>query len=170
MLIQCNGNKTNSKEQIYSECDTILKNKKVIEKEIPLYEVDKSFLVYLDTIVESEKKCSFYSKCTSSFLCYAIQEDEGVKIEITSINKYRYGYENCFAIFKHKDMIFACEKGFPVENLLLKTNRKEKVIFYDVDRSDWNQLSHNDRATTWAFNYKNNHISFRNHFQCVKDE
>lgn len=149
---------------VEKSCDTILNNKNFIERKVNIYKVSEVFYTFLDSVIESEKKCSFYNKCTSGFLFSTYKSKNYNRIEINSINIYRYDYSECFGIFEYRDYRFVCE-NFLIPKLLKLTNNFITVKYMDLDRSNWINVNE-DRASTWFFKYKNDSIILQGHHLC----
>lgn len=163
LFVRCNSCNQESGNNL-NDCDTILNNKKIIERKVEIYKVSGSFYNILDSVIVSEKKCSFYNKCTSGFLVTTYKSNDYYKIEINSINIYRYDYSKCLGIFKYKDYSFVCD-NLLIPELLKTTNEFNNVKYQDIDRSNWININE-DRASTWFFVYRNDSILLKGHHPC----
>jgi len=163
LFVRCNSCNQENNLSV-KDCDAILNNKKIVDRKVKIYQVSEIFYNFLDSAIESEKKCSFYTKCTSGFLFTTYKSKDYYKIQINSINIYRYDYSKCLGIFEYKDYRFVCDSLF-IPKLLKATNKFINIKYMDIDRSNWMNIN-DDRASTWFFTYKNDSILLKGHHSC----
>jgi len=150
---------TNGNTQVVdslTNCDTLLRGKKIISKEIPVFKIDSSFYPFLDSIIKLEKTCPYYKQCTCGFSFFTKVFSDFYKIEINSENIYTYDYSKCYGIFEYHNHRFVCEGLFNKE-LLIKTTSMQIVKYLNFNRNN-EKIEYNDRLSTWYFNYKNKKI------------
>lgn len=170
VFIKCNNTTTNNKmdekqSNIFSNCDTILKGKRIVEKNIPVYRIDKSFYQFLDTIIKSEKKCPYYNQCSCGF-SFIVEKSEGtLYLEVNTENIYTYDYSNCSGIFEYNGYRFCCE-NLIINELLHKTEAILKVKYLDLSDKKKSDVI-DDRFSTWYFKYSKKKIILRGHHPCI---
>lgn len=160
----CNLSKQNNNEL---NCDSILKDKKMLCRSVDIYEIDTIFHNYLDTIIEYEINKKYFNKCYSSFIFSTslVQSNETSGLDemlISTINRYMYDYTRCFGIYNYKGYIFLCD-SLCDKNLLKTTNKTISLKYFEMDQYLW-QIDIDDKYSTWYFAFKNNCIVKTGHY------
>jgi hypothetical protein len=150
-----------------SNCDSILKDKKLISKTVDLYEIDTIFYNYLDTIIDYEINKKYFNKCYSCFLFSTslVQSTETLGLDemlVSTINRYMYDYTRCLGIFNYKGYIFICD-SLCDKSLLNKTNKMTFLKYFEMNKYLW-QIDIDDKYSTWYFVNKNNGLVKTGHY------
>jgi len=158
VFISCNNpiytNKGDKKQtDSLTNCDTILKGKKYITKQVPIYKVDTSLFPYLDTIVNLEKRCPYYKQCLSGFSFIISKTSDYYELNISTLNIYTCDYSACYGIFIYNGVRFICD-GFKIDGLLYKTDESQYIRYLNINRKP-TDIGPDDRYSSWSFEYKN---------------
>jgi hypothetical protein len=165
LIYSCGDNRTNLNTDTN---DTIIISYKISEKDLiwvnlKRYEVKEKFHPILDSIIDSFIKCygNRENKYGFTFECH--QEDECVEIEIYAVEKARYKYSRCVALFYYREYQFGYSGIFldsffknTDENICYRTIRQKAIIYYPDD----------DVSSYWLFCYKNKIIKSLSSFHC----
>ena len=156
----------NNRTDILLNCDTVLRGKKIIVKEIPIYKIDTSFYSFLYTIIKAEMKCPYYKQCMSGFSLTTIKRTDYYYIEVNTANIYFYDYSKCYGLFEYDGVRFICD-SICIKDLLQKTTEDLSVKYLDLDRSK-QVINIDDRYSTWYFEYRNKKIKLTGKHLCFK--
>lgn len=164
---QCNTNVKNNKDIDFNSCDSLLIGKEFKDTLITLYEIDSSFYHYLDTIIESEKKCRFYNECKTGFSIVSYKNYSEFDLCIKTVsNIYVYDYSKCFGIYIYKGHRFICE-NIEIPYLLKKSKFTDSIRFAVIKDRSYLLYEIDDRWSGWYFKLKKGKYLLKDHFQCV---
>lgn len=163
----CNNDKSNKKQENltdYKKIEEIQKTKK-----IPLLKVvDSSLCFWLDSIIIQEKECYFYDSVTSACVIDIYQVSSLILIDVSSTNKFGNCHLNSDGIFFYKDFPFITNRQVST-NIFNETN-DSVLINYKYLSSYENVIDYSEVLSYWHFIYKNNSISFRWNYKCLKEK
>lgn len=164
LLTGCHYSPSNQKSGKLEGCDSVLIDRQYFETIIDLYEIDSVFINYLDTIVESEKRCVNYDECLTGFQLITYINSNGFEfLNIETIpNIYTFDYSQCKGIFIYKNFHF----------ILLHTDipflRRKYSSFKQkhIEIEEQPLTGYDDRWSAWTFQLDGNKYILKNHFQC----
>ena len=170
MLIACNTSETRRTNN--NNCDSLFFGRPTKEVNVPLYEIDSSFKIYLDSIIEEEIKCTFYNPCQSGFLYYMRnfvfvpetnqRNSHSSVFYISSENIYTYDYSKCIGLFEYRSFRFICD-SLCYKDILKKTNNSRKIKFLLISKKE---PINDDRWSDWGFIIKNKKLQLFSHHHC----
>lgn len=144
-------------------CDTVLINQQYFDTLIPVYSIDPLFFEYLDTIIETEKRCTGFDECLTGFQLISYTDSnksELLNIETIS-NKYKYDYSQCKGVFIYKNFNFMLTYA---DLPILKA--KDSVFNQKYVKHQNHLLGYDDRWSAWTFELKDKKYILKDHFQC----
>ncbi len=168
LFVKCNSfNKKGDKENKNTNYDSIYRGEQIKSSKVRIYEIDSSFHYFLDTIIESEKKCPYYSKNYSGFKYSIALFSESPDIEemsISSINIYTYDYSKSYGIFEYKEHRFICDSICNKE--ILKPTKNYVTVRYIIQDNSKTKYDKDDRYSSWYYVYKNKKFITTGHNPC----
>lgn len=169
-LYQCTGSNKNKKdidESSLKGYDTVSSNLTIREARLKLFEALEPFHRFLDTIVDTEKKCPLYNEKSSGFVLSKYEDDEMYPIGIGSIDVFNYDYSEAIGVFIYRGHQFVCDDM--LSGLMIETNDSIDIKYHFDEEFDLYWHTIDDRGSAWYFKYENNHITLTGHYACPPD-
>lgn len=147
-------------------------------RKVPVYTIDSTFYPFLDTVINSEKKCIYFDPYQIGFLYDLCDFDFAPKEEmdrykdydvfsLATENIYTYDYSKCIGIFEYKGFRFICDSICNTE-LLKKTNSYAIVKYFFNENKVEEEPFNDDRWSDWYFLYKKGNIKLYGYHPCMQ--
>ena len=139
-------------------------NTKVIEKKIPIFQVDSSMNKILTEIIKTELGCPYYINGRSCFLFGAKKfvNYYEIYIGVSYVDDIDFSY--CLGIFDFKGYKFIYG-GDSCEELLHKSNYDSLSVKYTIDTDNSIPMV-DDSYSQWSYQYKNKSFKDIGHTIC----
>lgn len=125
-----------------------------VEKDIPVYIINKRFQDELSRLIKLDTHCSYFDTVKTGYVFHIFKQAKSYLLTVNSKNVDFYDFSKCYGVFRFNGHLFMCE-GVQVDEILLRKNKEFMHVKYLKSDPEVIPII-DDSNSSWAFKYSNN--------------